>query len=406
MNESQTGSRRETGRVPSRRQTDRVSARETSKLEAKPEDLPKLRVAVVAPALELNGLTLYTRTLMRSLRKLEHKIMLISPTGPLLETLSDACDRRFELEPRLGMFGWRRLKAQVQEFAPDVIHVVAPEPSLPHIKLADAIGCPLVVSIHGVKADEMPPVGDTRYDAYLASDQSVRQKLLNHCRLDRERTALLPDCAYPEHAPVEHDVLDPRRRQVVGWVGPVTEESGYNTFVEAAMKVQGRGHDAMFSVLGSGSAVPHLREMVEDRGMLQRVIVVENLYDYSRMWQPFDIVVVDSRQRAAALVVLHAMANGRPVIANEGGAVFDLIDDGVDGLIVPRHDADTLAERLLMLVENPEERLRMGREGFRKIEERFQPAEMAKACTGVYVALIRDEPLPRNLDAARSQKRQ
>ena len=133
--------------------------------------------------------------------------------------------------------------------------------------------------------------------------------------------------------------------------------------------------------------------------MLPRIVVVQDLYDYGRIWDPFDIAVIDSRQPASALMVLNAMANGRPVIVTEGGAVFDLIEDGVDGMIVPRDDADALAERVLMLVQNPSERLRMAKAAFLKVEEEYRPVDMAQALEAVYAAVLADEPLPKLFEA-------
>jgi glycosyltransferase involved in cell wall biosynthesis len=171
------------------------------------------------------------------------------------------------------------------------------------------------------------------------------------------------------------------------------------------MKIQGRGLDTMFSILGSGPEARGVRDAVEERGMLQRIVVVDGLFDYSNIWSPFDIVVVDSRQQASELMVLHAMANGRPVVATEGNAIFGVIDDGVDGVIVPRDDPDTLAERLLMLVQNPSERFRMGLAGFAKIEEQYRPPDMAAAINLVYSMMLKEEPLPKSFETARVSKR-
>jgi glycosyltransferase involved in cell wall biosynthesis len=101
-------------------------------------------------------------------------------------------------------------------------------------------------------------------------------------------------------------------------------------------------------------------------------------------------------------MVLNAMANGRPVIATEGGAVFELIEDGVDGMIVPRNDADALAERIQMLVQNPGERLRMAKAAYTRVEEEFRPADMATEIAEVYAALLHDEQLPKPFKSARS----
>jgi glycosyltransferase involved in cell wall biosynthesis len=364
----------------------------------------RLNVVVFAPRLELSGITLYARTLLRAMRDRGDQVMLVSPGGPLAQTMTAAHDNSFELPPggRIGFFGWRRMKEALSAFDPDVLHAVSPDSGESAVRVADHMEIPLVVSVHGVKPGELPSPGDKQFDAYIASDQSVRERLLNDCRLERDRTTLISDCAFPESKPDEQAILNPRRRQVVGWVSPLTEGCGYRCFVEAAIKVQARGVDSMFTILGSGPLANDVRNEVESRGMLPRIVVIEGLFDYGRLWDPFDIAIIDARQQAAALMVLNAMANGRPVIATEGGSVFGLIEDGVDGMIVPRDDPDALAERIQMLVQNPNERLRMAKAAFAKVEEEYGPAEMAADIADVYAALLADEPLPKPHKSTRS----
>ena len=393
------GVRRDTARLHSRE-----NQRDTGRIRV--DDPTRYRVVVFAPRLELDGMTLYTRTLLHTLRASGDKVMLVSPDGPMGETLATAYDFRFEMpqQGRIGFFGWRRLKEALAEFGPQVLHAVCPDRSLAGVRVADLLQLPLAVSVHGVKPDELPPVNDKQYDAYIASDQSVRERLLNDCRLERDRTTLISDCAFPERAPDEAATLSARKRQVVGWVGPLTEGCGYRCFIEAAIKVQARGVDSMFSILGTGPIAAEVRDEVESRGMLPRIVVVQGLYDYAHIWDPYDVAVVDTRQSAAALMVLDAMANGRPVIATEGGAVFDLIQDGVDGMIVPRDDPDALAERILLLVQNPQERLRMAKAAFEKIEDGYRPGDMADSVNSVYRALLTDEPLPKAFEARSGKK--
>lgn len=389
-NRSEVTPRRDTTRIrkPSARDTDRIRP-------SRP-----LRIALFAPQTQLDGITLYTRALARCLLESGNEVLLVAQEGKQAETIEVEVPNwhRLPAGRPLGFFGWRRLRDALREFAPDLVHAVEPSPSLHAVRAADMLACQVAVSVHGIRPEETPVPGDTDFDAYIASDQAVRATLLNECRLERTRTTLIPDCAFAESPPNPRDLTDTRKRAVIGWIGPLNEGSDYRSFVEAALKVSAQGHDAMFSILGDGPESPRVRELIEARGLTPRIVVIDNLYDYSRVWQPFDVVVVDSRQRAAALMVLNAMANGRPVITSEGGAVFDLIKDGVDGLIVPREDAAALAERILMLVQNPAERLRMAVAGYRKVEELYSPADMADALLSVYASMLAGEPLPKSVE--------
>ena len=73
-----------------------------------------------------------------------------------------------------------------------------------------------------------------------------------------------------------------------------------------------------------------------------------------------DVFVLPSLTEGMPLVVLEAMATGVPVIATPNGA-SDLIEDGIDGFIVPVRDPQVIADRLKILYQDPGLRASMGR---------------------------------------------
>jgi len=382
-----------------RRDTTRIN-RDTGRLRERATQ--PWRVAMFAPGLELDGTTTALLGTMRVLMSGGSQVALVSPGGALRQAAASACTKWIELPVgRLGYFAKRELKEDLLEFSPEILHSITPDPRLPAVWAADLLDRPLVATVHGVKEGELPQSGDSRYDAYIAVDHAVRERLLNDRRLERDRTTLLPHAIAPGRPPVEREILDPRRQPVIGFVSPLFPGSGYRAFIEAAMRVMGRGVDCMFAILGDGPEGSAVRDLVEERGMQQRIVFVQHMYDYGRIWEPFDVVVIDSRQPSAGAMVLQAMANGLPVVATEGGSVFDIIEDGVDGLIVPRDNPDALAERLLMLVQNPTERLRMSKACFDRVEASYNPEALAEALGSIYAAMAAHEPLPKSFEALR-----
>ncbi|MBX3473651.1 MAG: glycosyltransferase family 4 protein [Planctomycetes bacterium] len=390
-----SANRRDTTRVQKQRDTGRLRGRASQ----------PWKVALFAPGLDLNGVTMATLNLASVLVAGGSQVLLVSPGGAMRQAAATAATRWLEIPAgRLGFFARRDFRAELGEFAPEILHAVVPNHSAPAVYAANQLDRPLVVSVLGLKGHELPDVGDTTYDAYVAVDHAVRERLLNDCRLERDRTTLLPMFVRPTRPPVEREIMDPRKQPVIGFVSPLHAGCGYREFVEAAMRVLGRGVDCMFAVLGDGPEGQAVRDMVEERGMQQRIVFVQNMYDYGRIWEPFDVVVIDSRQPASGVMVLQGMAHGLPVVATEGGAVFDIIDDGVDGLIVPRQDASALAERMLLLVQNPSERLRMARAAYAKIDQAYDAEAMAAAWGAIYAATAVHEPLPRAFDNIRSMR--
>lgn len=399
--------RRDTARMNERsanKPTDKVDGRarpDTNKLPPR-----TWRVCVVAPPLEFTGLSLYTATLVRALLEQGDEVMLVARSGPMLQTLQGLKFTSYELpQGRLGFFGWRKLRDAVSEFEPEILHSVSPDRSLPAVRLADATGRPLCVSVHGVRQGELPKVEDVDFDGYVATDPGVREKLINDCRLPRKLVTQINLATAPVRQPVADQVLDARATPAVGMLSPLEPGVGFGAFIEAVSRICAKSDQPIFSILGDGPRRSEIRKMVEERGLLQRIVLVDKLFDYASAWRPFDIVFVDTRQRASGMMVLGAMAFGLPVVATEGGAVFEIIEDGVDGLMVQRDDPEHLAQRLLMLIENHQERLRMGRAAYAEVENKYSLERMAQSLHETYAAMAAGEPLPKQFDATPGSKR-
>ena len=87
--------------------------------------------------------------------------------------------------------------------------------------------------------------------------------------------------------------------------------------------------------------------------------------------------------------VLEAMAHGLAAIATPVGGVPQVIDDGVNGLLVSVGDAGQLAETLSFLMGNPDEKKRIGQEGRSRIEERFGMDSYIRRMMEIYEEVAR-----------------
>jgi glycosyltransferase involved in cell wall biosynthesis len=83
-------------------------------------------------------------------------------------------------------------------------------------------------------------------------------------------------------------------------------------------------------------------------------------------------------------VVLEALAAGRPVVASRVAGIPDVIDDGVNGLLVPEADAAALAAALRRLADDPPTRARLGCAGRRDALARRTWTETARALEECY----------------------
>jgi glycosyltransferase involved in cell wall biosynthesis len=117
-------------------------------------------------------------------------------------------------------------------------------------------------------------------------------------------------------------------------------------------------------------SLPHASRMT----MLGRVACMQDLLAAA------DVAVLPSRvNEAFGLFALEAMHAGLPVVATNRGGLPEIVDDGIEGYVIPHDDAAALADRLGTLVSNPALRRRMGAAGVAKTLEKFSYARMLVA---------------------------
>lgn len=85
-----------------------------------------------------------------------------------------------------------------------------------------------------------------------------------------------------------------------------------------------------------------------------------------------DVLTLPTFFECFPLVLLEAMEHGLPVISTREGGIPDIVEDGVNGYLVAREDADELAEKLEKMILDPQLRTRMGNAGREKFEHHFK----------------------------------
>lgn len=115
-------------------------------------------------------------------------------------------------------------------------------------------------------------------------------------------------------------------------------------------------------IMGEGDQRSTLEALIKERGLESKVLLPGNIKEPSAVLQNADIFVLSSRIEGFPMVILEAMSCGLPVIS------FDcktgpgtIINNGIDGILVPAEDVDALASSMSYLMNNKEERLRLSK---------------------------------------------
>lgn len=175
------------------------------------------------------------------------------------------------------------------------------------------------------------------------------------------------------------------------YVGKLMEVKGVSTLIQAMKRVRDTA-DAQLLIAGTG----HLREELERE--TQALSLTEHIRflgplphdQLAGLYNACNTVVVPSivtdrnETEGMPTVILEAMAAGRPVVASDVGGISDVVVDGKNGFLVPQKDPQTLAERLIRVL-NPDTAVPMQHEA-RATAQRYDWQEIGRT----YDEIIRD----------------
>jgi glycosyltransferase involved in cell wall biosynthesis len=166
-------------------------------------------------------------------------------------------------------------------------------------------------------------------------------------------------------------------QKAVLFAGRFTPGKGTRDLVSAADIVVRQVPEAVFLFAGRGdlpSASPHTRML----GKLAHEDLLE-------LYRAVDLVAVPSRQpEPLSRVALEAMAGGRALVGTRVGGTPELIDDGINGLLVPRGDVRQLAEAIEELLLNDDRRASMGEASRILTRTRFSAERSLAELVGFY----------------------
>lgn len=178
--------------------------------------------------------------------------------------------------------------------------------------------------------------------------------------------------------------------KLITYVGRIVYHKGLEYFVRAANFL--KDENVQFLLVGTGEFRSELediikRERLEDKVMFAGRVPNEDLPNY---YAATDIFVLPSvsRLEAFGIVALEAMASSVPVIVSDIPGVRDVIVEGKHGLLAEPMNSENLAGKIRTLIENPDMAERMGKNGRKRVEERFTWSKVAEEIEGVYESVL------------------
>jgi sugar transferase (PEP-CTERM/EpsH1 system associated) len=186
---------------------------------------------------------------------------------------------------------------------------------------------------------------------------------------------------------------------VIGTVARVQDVKNHRVLVAAFARLRALLHESApelaarvkLSIVGDGPLLPALREQVATLGIEDAVWLPGARADINALLHTFSVFALPSLAEGTPVSMLEAMACGLPVVASRVGGIPEVVDDGVQGLLVPVDDVEELARALVRYAGDAAMRARHGAAGRTRVEERFSMRAMLSAYGTLYDELCRQK---------------
>ncbi|CAM5265330.1 stealth conserved region 3 domain-containing protein [Streptomyces xanthochromogenes] len=175
----------------------------------------------------------------------------------------------------------------------------------------------------------------------------------------------------------------------------MTPEKQLDHAIEAFATLAEDHPDWTMRIFGDGPQEVNLRRLIDGLALHDRVQLLGRSAQMEQEWAKAALAVLPSRNEAFPLVLLEVFAAGVPVVAYDivtGPA--EIIRHGVDGLLVPAADKDSLAAAMAKLMEDDGTRHAYGAAARTGVHERFGSTEIAGRWEALFTRLVarRDDP--------------
>lgn len=182
---------------------------------------------------------------------------------------------------------------------------------------------------------------------------------------------------------VPNSVPEPGVRPADGtgkWVvaaGRLAKVKRYDLLIRAFAQVVAERPDWRLRIYGGGAEKAALRALIDELGLYNHVFLMGPANPLEPEWAKGSIAAVTSSLESFGMTIVEAMRCGLPVVSTDcPHGPGEIIDDGVDGRLVPVGKKNAVAGALLELINDDERRQRMGRAALAG-SARFDPAQIA-----------------------------
>jgi len=363
-----------------------------------------MNILYLTTHLNIGGISSYLLTLTAGMKQDGDNVYLASSGGELTESFSQIgvnfvpipIKTKKEVHPKVlvSMF---KLAQLIREKNIDIIHAQTRVTQVLGRLLQINTGTPFISTCHGFFKHRFsrrlfPCWGDK----VIAISQPVKEHLIKDFAVSREQIRVVHNGIDVKRFK-ESSSLDKLKSKialgledgpVVGIIARLSDVKGHSFLIRAMKGVSEKLPKAQLLIVGCGKMFDQLQDLVGSLQIKDKVKFVPSVASTPEALAAMDLFVMPSLAEGLGLGLMEAMAAGLCVVGTSVGGIKDLIRDGQTGVLVPPKDTAQLERVMLELLQDKQNRDRLGRAAASFIAECFSCEKMVQLTKEVYTECV------------------
>jgi glycosyltransferase involved in cell wall biosynthesis len=177
-----------------------------------------------------------------------------------------------------------------------------------------------------------------------------------------------------------------------GVVAQFIQRKGHRFLLEAIPKILSVHPYSRFLLFGKGPLEEEFRAMCRSMGIAEKVIFAGFRDDLDRIMGCLDLLIHPALMEGLGVSLLQAAAAGVPIVGTRAGGIPEIVQDGINGYLIPPSDVQSIAEAVVKVLADRDLALQMGEKGREIAARDFSIGSMVRGNLEVYREMIREGP--------------
>ena len=369
-----------------------------------------MRVLLLTTHLNIGGISTYTVSLAKALKSKGIEVFVASGGGVLAPELAaegishiniDILHLKSELSPRLlkAIFEIARI---VKKLDIDIIHAQTRVTQVIGFFVSKLCKAPLITTCHGFFKRNIGrvllPCWGSRV---IAISDAVHENLIKYFKVDSKRVSLiyngidvkkyLRDFTDEEKDKLKDKFGVKKGYNILGTIARFTPDKGHDILLYALCDILKQKPDTQLVFVGDGKEKAKIMDLVSRLNLLDNVIFIRPQINTVSVLAIMDVFMfTPARKEGLGLVILEALASGKPIVATNAGGIPSVIKNDVNGFLVEPSKPGLLVEPILRLLRDLELYKRISQAGIETVVNKFSINGMAQKVEGLYKEVVRN----------------